>query len=54
MVFASFRTEIGHRFAYFGLESFMVFEGTTGVYVFIISIPNDQERKKNMQIRNGF
>ena len=54
MVFASFCTEIGYRFAYFSLESVMVFEGTRGVYVFIISIPNDQERKKNMQIRNGF
>ena len=46
MVFASFCTEIGYRFAYFSLESVMVFEGTTGVYVFIISIPNDQRKKE--------
>ena len=36
---------MGIDFVHFGLESGMVFEGTTGMYdihvVFIISIPND-------------
>ena len=34
----------------------MMIEGATGVYerLFIISPPNDQEKMKNMQIRNGF
>ena len=31
-VFAPFWSERGVHFAYFGLESGMVFEGTTGVY----------------------
>ena len=32
------------HFAHFGLESGMVFEGTTGVYerISIVSIPNDR------------
>ena len=39
----------------FGLESGMVFEGTTeGMKVFMVSIPNELERKRNMRIRNGF
>ena len=37
--------KMGIDFVHFGLESGMVFEGTTGMYdihvVFIISIPND-------------
>ena len=33
----------GINFAHFGLESGMVFKGTTGVYV---SIPYEQERKR--------
>ena len=42
------------HFAHFGLESGMVFEGTTeSINVFIISIPNEKERKRNMRIRNG-
>ena len=33
----------------------MVFEGTTGcMNVFIVSIPNQLERKRNMRIQNGF
>ena len=33
----------------------MGFEGTAEcINVFIISIPNEKERKKNMRIRNGF
>ena len=43
------------HFAHFGLELGMVFEGTTEcINVFIISIPNEKERKRNMRIRNGF
>ena len=43
------------HFAHFGLESGMVFEGTTEcMNVFIVSIPNELERKRNMQIPNGF
>ena len=42
------------HFAHFGLESVMVFEGTTEcINVFIISIPNEKERKRNMRFRNG-
>ena len=42
------------HFAHFGLELGMVFEGTTEcINVFIISIPNEKERKRNMRIRNG-
>ena len=45
----------GIHFAYFALESGMVFEGTAEcINVFIISIPNEKERKKNMRTRNGF
>ena len=45
----------GIHFALFGLESGMVFEGTTEcMNVFIASIPNEWERKRNMRIRNGF
>ena len=40
-----FGLKMGIDFVHFGLESGMVFEGTTGMYdihvVFIISIPND-------------
>ena len=33
----------------------MAFEETTDcMNVFIVSIPNEQERKRNMRIRNGF
>ena len=33
----------------------MVFEGTTEcINVFIISIPNEKERARNLRIRNGF
>ena len=37
-----FGLKMGIHFAYFGLESGMVFEGTTGVYECIfVSIPNE-------------
>ena len=43
------------HFTHFGLELGMVFEGTTEcINVYIISIPNEKERKRNMRIRNGF
>ena len=43
------------HFAHFGLESVMVFEGTTEcINAFILSIPNELERNRNMRIRNGF
>ena len=44
------------HFAHFGLESGMVFEGTHQecMNVFIFSIPNEWERKRNMRTRNGF
>ena len=39
-----FGLKTGINFAHFGLESGMVFEGTTGVYerISIVSIPNDR------------
>ena len=38
-----------------GLESGMVFEGTTEcINVIIVSIPNGLKRKFNKRIRNGF
>ena len=41
------------HFPHFGLESGMFFVGTTEcINVFIIPIPNEKERKRN--IRNGF
>ena len=43
------------HFARFGLESGMVFEETVEcMNVFIVSIPSELERKRNMRIRNGF
>ena len=48
-----FGLKTGIHFAHFGLELGMVFEGTTEcINVFIISIPNEKERKRNMRIRN--
>ena len=38
-----------------GLESAMVFEQLPEyMKVFVISIPNESERKSNVRIRNGF
>ena len=39
-----FGLKTGIHFAHFGLESGMVFEGTTGMYerISIVSIPNDR------------
>ena len=45
-----FDLKTGIHFAYFALESGMVFVGTAEcLKVFIISIPNDKERKKNRE-----
>ena len=53
--FGRFGLKTDIHFAHFGLELGMVFEGTTEcINVFIISIPNEKERKRNMRIRNGF
>ena len=45
MVFGLFGLKTGIEFAHFGLESAMVFEGTTGayerIYCFMRSIPNE-------------
>ena len=43
-VLRRFGLKTGIHFAHFGLESGMVFEGTTGVYerISIVSIPNDR------------
>ena len=45
MVFGLFGLKTGIEFAHFGLESAMVFEGTTGayerIYRFMRSIPNE-------------
>ena len=50
-----FGLKTGIHFAHFGLESGMVLEGTTEcMNVFIVAIPNEYERKRNMRIRNGF
>ena len=44
-----FGLKTGIHFAHFGLESGMVFEGTTGVYERIYRF---EERNRNMRIRN--
>ena len=50
-----FSLKTGIHLAHFGLESGMVFGGTTGVMnVIIVSIPNELERKRNMRIPKGF
>ena len=42
-------------FARFGLKTGVVFEGTAEcMNVFIVPIPDEKERKRNMRIRNGF
>ena len=48
-VFGRFGLKTDIHFAHFGLELGMGFEGTTEcINVFIISIPNEKERKRNM------
>ena len=42
------------HFAYFGLESGMVFEGTTGAYERIYFQMNKNEVEHSMRIRNAF
>ena len=50
-----FGLKTGVHFAHFGLESGMVFEGISEYKnVFIVSIPNEWERKRNMPTRNVF
>ena len=50
-----FCLKMGIDFAHFCLESGVVFEGTTEcMIVFIVSIPNEYERKRNVRIRNWF
>ena len=50
-----FGLKTGTHFVHFGLESGMVFrELRECMKVFIVSIPSEQERKRNMRIRNGF
>ena len=49
-----FGLKTGIHFAHFGLESGMVFEGTTGVYERIYHINSKWVRKGNMGIGNGF
>ena len=54
-VWGLFGLKTGIHFAHFGLESGMVFEGSTGVYERIYVFNSKSiERKRNMQIRNGF
>ena len=48
-----FGLKTGIDFAHFGLESGMVFEGTTEcMNIFIVSIPNEKESRRNMRIPN--
>ena len=50
-----FGLKTGTDYAHFGLESGMVFEGTTGVYERIYRFnSNVKERGRNMRILNGF
>ena len=50
-----FGLKTGIHFAHFGLESGMVFEGTTGLYERLYRFNSKRVRKKkNMRIRHGF
>ena len=51
-----FGLKTGIHFVHFGLESGMVFEGTTGVYHERIHRFNSKSvrKKRNMRIRKGF
>ena len=50
-----FGLKMGKDFAHFGVQSGIVFEGLLEcINVFLISIPNVMERKKNARIRNEF
>ena len=52
--FCRFGLKMDIDFAYFGLNSSIVFEGIQEcMNVFVISIPNEYERKTNIRIRNG-
>ena len=51
--FCRFGLKMDIDFAYFGLNSSIVFEGIQeSMNVFVISIPNEYERKTNIRIRN--
>ena len=55
MVLRRFYLKTDIEFVYLGLESAMVFEQLPEyMKVFVISIPNESERKSNVRIRNGF
>ena len=59
MVFAPFWSENGYRFAHFGLESGMAFQGTTRVYegIYRLSTPvREKEKYANWKwiLRNLF
>ena len=55
MVLRRFDLKTDIEFVYLGLESAMVFEQLPEyMKVFVISIPNESERKSNVRIRNGF
>ena len=51
-----FGLKTGIHFAHFGLESGMVFEGTTGVYerVYRFNSKGSKKERENRRIRNGF
>ena len=51
-----FGLKTGIYFAHFGLESGMVFEGTTGVYerVYRFNSKGSKKERENRRIRNGF
>ena len=52
--FCRFGLKMDIDFAYFGLNSSIVFEGIQEcMNVFVISIPNENERKTNIRLRNG-
>ena len=49
-----FHLKTGTHFGYFGLESCVFFDRTTDcINVFIVSIPNQWERNRNMRIGHG-
>ena len=50
-----FGLKTGVHFAHFGLKSGIVSrELRERMNVFIVSVPNEEERKRDMRIRNGF
>ena len=50
-----FGLKTGIDFGHFGMESGIVFGGTTGMYeIFIVSTLNELERKRNIRFQRGF